>query len=59
MQLGHGATYAISNEQGARKKALDNRQRTAVNRPVWIRKTLLFYWSDWLSPQLLTRSRPK
>jgi hypothetical protein len=26
MQLGHGATYAISNEQGARKKALDNRQ---------------------------------
>ena len=39
------ASYAISNEQGARKKVLDNRQRTAVNRPVWVRKPSSFYWS--------------
>jgi hypothetical protein len=29
------ASYAISDEQGARKKVLDKRQWTAVNRRVW------------------------
>ena len=28
------ASYAISDEQGARKKVLDNRQGNAVHRPV-------------------------
>jgi hypothetical protein len=39
------ASYAISDEQGARKKALDNRQRTAVNRPVWLKPPSVFCWS--------------
>ena len=39
------ASYAISDEQGAGKKVLDNRQRTAVNRRVWLGKLWLFYWS--------------
>ena len=38
------ASYAISGEQGERKKVLDNRQRSAVNTPVWGRKPSSFYW---------------
>src|SRR6266496_2437622 len=34
------ASYAISDEQGARKKVLDNRQRTAVNRAGMAIKTI-------------------
>jgi hypothetical protein len=36
------ASYAISDEQGARKKVLDNRQGTAVNRRVWAKESLSF-----------------
>jgi hypothetical protein len=35
------ASYAISGEQGARKKVLDNRQRTAVNRAGMTVKTIV------------------
>src|SRR5262249_53466134 len=41
------ASYAISDEQGARKKVLDNRQRTAVNRRGWGRKPSFFFWFVW------------
>jgi hypothetical protein len=34
------ASYAISDEQGARKNALDNRQGNAVHRPVCITRTI-------------------
>ena len=43
MQLGHGASYAISDEQRASSGQL------AMNRskqePVWLGKPLSFYWS--------------
>jgi hypothetical protein len=39
------ASYAISDEQGARKKVLDNRQGNAVHRPVWLGKPSSFCWS--------------
>src|SRR5262249_6418512 len=35
------ASYAISDKQGARKNALDNRQGTAVNRAGMVRKTFV------------------
>jgi putative tryptophan/tyrosine transport system substrate-binding protein len=38
------ASFAISDEQGARKKVLDNRQWTAVNKAGMARKTITVVW---------------